>query len=325
MSYPNTIPMGRFGALACTAFTLLLAPEAMAGDIVVEATSTVVTANPSSGGVFASVVAGDAAVLHIEVFVPGMDVVPGQYTNYTIDGAASYMEIGGVREVITGGQLGIINDFPVADRIQMMNAPAMNGGGATLEAGDSSGTLFGSTDITAEQGSWPSTTWTSYNFGFFGAGNFIECDLPDVSIFEPAFGTNYCGPAVPNSSGAPATVRATGSPAVSANDLGLLAMDLPVSSFGYFLVSDTQGFVTNPGGSQGNLCVGGSVGRFIGQIQNSGAAGEISISVDLTQIPGPNGPITGMVGDSWNFQCWFRDANPTSTSNFTDAIEVVLE
>jgi hypothetical protein len=32
-----------------------------------------------------------------------------------------------------------------------------------------------------------------------------------------------------------------------------------------------------------------------------------------------------MVGDTWNFQCWFRDANPMTTSNFSDAIEVVLE
>ncbi|QDV06273.1 hypothetical protein Poly30_17810 [Planctomycetes bacterium Poly30] len=316
---------GRLGALACTAFALLLAPTAAAGDIILEATGVVVTANPSGGGVFSTVVVGDAALLHVEVSVPGMDLVAGQYTNYTIDGAASYVEIGGYREMLTGGQVGIINDFPVADRIQMMNAPAMNGGGVTLEAGDSTGTLFSSTDITTELGSWPSSTWTSYNFGFFGAGNFIEFSLPDVAIFEPMFGTNYCGPAVPNSSGASGTVRATGSPFVANNDLGLLASALPTSSFGFFIVSSTQGFAANPGGSQGNLCVGGAVGRFIGQIQNSGATGEIAVTVDLTQIPQPTGPVVGAAGESWNFQCWFRDANPTITSNFTDAIEVVLE
>ena len=103
------------------------------------------------------------------------------------------------------------------------------------------------------------------------------------------------------------------------------ASGLPAGLLALPLFSESGTFVPNPGGGQGNLCVGGSVGRFIDQIQNSGAAGEIAITVDLTQIPGPNGPVTGMVGDSWNFQCWFRDANPTSTSNFTDAIEVVLE
>ncbi|MGK0480829.1 MAG: hypothetical protein ACJAQ3_000797 [Planctomycetota bacterium] len=305
--------------------TLMLAPTTMAGDIVVEAVGTVATANPSGNGPFANIQPGDAVLLHVEVSVPGTNVVVGQYTNYAIDAASSYLEIGGVREAITGGQLGIINNFPVADRIQMSSAPAMNGGGVSLELSESSGSLFGSTDITAELGSWPSTTWSSYTFGLFGGGNFIEATLPDVTISEPTFGTNYCGPAVPNSSGASASLRATGSPAASANDLGILASDLPPSSFGFFIASDTQAFVMNPGGSQGHLCVGGAVGRFIGQIQSSGAAGSISLAVDLTQIPQPTGPVTGMVGDTWNFQCWFRDANPMTTSNFSDAIEVVLE
>ena len=297
----------------------------MAGDIVVEATGTIATANPSGTSPFSGIQVGDAVLLHLEVFVPGMDVVPGQYTNYTIDAATSYIEIGGIREVITGGQAGIINNFPVADRIQISNAPAMNGGGVSLEVSESTGSLFGSTDITAELGSWPSTTWSSYTFGLFGGGSFIEGTLPDVTIFAPTFGTNYCGPAVPNSSGASASVSTTGSPAVTANDLGVLASNLPTSSFGFFITSDTQAFVMNPGGSQGHLCVGGSVGRFIGQIQNSGAAGTISLDVDLTQIPQPTGPVVGMVGDTWNFQCWFRDANPTATSNFSNAIEVTLE
>ncbi|MCP4035984.1 MAG: hypothetical protein GY733_03545 [bacterium] len=30
-------------------------------------------------------------------------------------------------------------------------------------------------------------------------------------------------------------------------------------------------------------------------------------------------------GDTWNFQCWYRDNNPGPTSNFTDAVTVVLQ
>ena len=27
-------------------------------------------------------------------------------------------------------------------------------------------------------------------------------------------------------------------------------------------------------------------------------------------------------GETWNFQAWFRDSNPTATSNFTDGLEI---
>ncbi len=29
-------------------------------------------------------------------------------------------------------------------------------------------------------------------------------------------------------------------------------------------------------------------------------------------------------GDTWNFQCWYRDNNPVPTSNFTDAVSVTF-
>ena len=38
--------------------------------------------------------------------------------------------------------------------------------------------------------------------------------------------------------------------------LWLTATDVPEDPFGYFLASQTQDFVANPGGSQGNLCLG---------------------------------------------------------------------
>ena len=67
-------------------------------------------------------------------------------------------------------------------------------------------------------------------------------------------GTSYCGPAVANSTGSPATISADGSALVTDDDVTLIADDLPMNSFGFFLTSQTQGFVANPGGSSGNLC-----------------------------------------------------------------------
>ncbi|MEM8712475.1 MAG: hypothetical protein AAGG01_16095, partial [Planctomycetota bacterium] len=136
-------------------------------------------------------------------------------------------------------------------------------------------------------------------------------------------GVVYCTPAPINSTGAPAQISAVGSSAVTDNDLTLVASQLPAFSFGFFIVSQTQGFVPNPGGSEGNLCVTGSVGRFIQQIQSSGAVGEIMASVDLTALPQPTGSVVVGSGETWNFQAWYRDSSPAGpTSNLTDGLQV---
>ena len=103
----------------------------------------------------------------------------------------------------------------------------------------------------------------------------------------------------------------------------LRAAALPTDQFGYFLTSQTQGFVANPGGSQGNLCVLGNIGRFLEQVQSSGPAGSFTIQVDLTNMP-TSPPQSVMAGETWNFQAWYRDVNPVTTSNFTDAVSVTF-
>jgi len=135
-------------------------------------------------------------------------------------------------------------------------------------------------------------------------------------------GTNECGPAVPNSSGLPAEIDGRGSEQVSANDVTLRATQLPADQFGYFLTSELQGFVVAPGSSQGNLCLGQPLARFASLIASSGSSGMLSIRPDLTSLPqlGAVQP-----GDTWRFQCWFRDMNPGATSNFTDALAITFE
>ena len=132
---------------------------------------------------------------------------------------------------------------------------------------------------------------------------------------------------LPNSTGNAATMSASGSASVAANDLVLAASSLPQNAFGFFLTSLTQGFVQNPGGSQGNLCLGGSIGRYVGpgQVQNSGAAGAISLAVDLTQHPTPTGLVSVQAGETWNFTAWYRDAvGGSATSNFANGYEIVF-
>lgn len=140
-------------------------------------------------------------------------------------------------------------------------------------------------------------------------------------------GTNYCGPAVVNSSGNSGTMGATGTGTVANNNLVLQASGLSLNAFGFFLTSRTAGLVMNPGGSQGHLCLGNPIGRYVGagQIQNSGATGMISLAVNLTQTPQPTGLVSVVPGETWRFQAWFRDAiGGTATSNFTDGYAIVF-
>ena len=133
-------------------------------------------------------------------------------------------------------------------------------------------------------------------------------------------GVNYCPPAIPNSTGVPGTITATGSVEVSVNDVTLTADQLPMD-FGYFLASPTQGFF-NPPGSIGFICLSGSIGRY-NQPGNIGQGPSISIQVDLTAVPQPTGPVAVQPGDTWNFQCWYRDLG--STNNFTDGVSITFQ
>ncbi len=142
-----------------------------------------------------------------------------------------------------------------------------------------------------------------------------------------AIGTNYCSPAIANSTGAPAAILALGSEVVASNDLTMTVSGLPPNTFAMFVTSQTQGYAFPVPGSQGALCVTGFPGRFNrpGQIQSSGSSGSLVFPVDLTSLPTPIGFTAAQPGDTWNFQAWYRDANPTVTSNFTDAVGITFQ
>ena len=163
------------------------------------------------------------------------------------------------------------------------------------------------------------TTWSGCGDPDPGRARFHRVQFRTLD--HGALGNNYCGPAVPNSSGMGAVISATGIAVAAHNDLTLTASQMPVDKFGYLLASQTQGFVAGPGGSQGNLCLGGTIGRFTQQIRSTGSTGMFSIDVDLTAIP-TSPPHSVMPGETWNFQAWFRDVNPQGTSNFTDGVSI---
>lgn len=142
-----------------------------------------------------------------------------------------------------------------------------------------------------------------------------------VVEFDPpaGFGSVICSTGA-NSTGAGATIAASGSPVVSANSFTITSTNLPANQFGIYVTSMTR----VPLGSN-NLCIGGMIGRFVlpSQILSSGAVGTISLTPDLGAFPQGNGTVAVSPGETWYFQGWFRDTVAPG-SNFTDGLEVVF-
>jgi FG-GAP repeat/Lectin C-type domain len=154
--------------------------------------------------------------------------------------------------------------------------------------------------------------WLDWN----GDGVLDECTSP-----------NYCT-ATANSTGVASVIGASGSPLMTDNAFTLEAWDLPLNEFAYFLMSESTAFVPGFGGSSGNLCVGSPIVRLNnpsdgGGVLNSGASGQVALTLDLTGLP------QGIVlapGDIWYFQLWHRDFDLAigPTSNTSDGIEVMF-
>ncbi len=145
----------------------------------------------------------------------------------------------------------------------------------------------------------------------------LVADLTAVGTPSCGF-TNYCT-AAPNSTGLVGVLNAVGSSDVLMQDLTLNSSNLPLSVFGYYLMSPARAAVQLPAPSEGLLCVGGPLYRLNGQILHSGATGTMTLALDFNNLP--QGQVF-QAGSTWNFQLWHRDMNPTATSNTTNAVEI---
>ncbi|MEM6569682.1 MAG: hypothetical protein AAF957_14835 [Planctomycetota bacterium] len=134
-------------------------------------------------------------------------------------------------------------------------------------------------------------------------------------------GRQYCD-ANENVSGESAWMRVIGNQSATFNHR-LQCQNLPVDTFGYFIVGNGSAVTPNPGGSAGNLCVSGSVGRYSNFVASSGSDGFLSLLIDPQAIPQPNGTVAAVPGDTWYFQCWTRDSQGgMATSNFSNGVSV---
>jgi len=176
---------------------------------------------------------------------------------------------------------------------------------------------------------YANSVWSDQNFIYVvGSGFNFTTGLVEAILWQRPIGpgTSYC-PANANSTGQTGNLEAAGTANVIDNNLTLIAEHLPNSSFGYFLTSTTQSNIPNPGGSQGILCLGGGIGRYVGpgQIKNTGTSGAFTLLLDLNQTPSTTGFVMVMAGETRNFQAWHRDSlGGVATSNFTNGRSVLF-
>jgi hypothetical protein len=149
-------------------------------------------------------------------------------------------------------------------------------------------------------------------------------DMNGDGLFDSCVPPTYCVGA-PNSAGTGGLITAAGSPVLVVSSLILDATNLPPSQWSYFLMSQSQASVPNFGGSQGTLCLGAPIVRLntpgTGQVSQTTAGGTRTHLLDFSNLPQA---IVFQPGDTWNFQLWFRDVNPSVTSNTTNGVTVMF-
>ncbi len=152
-----------------------------------------------------------------------------------------------------------------------------------------------------------------------GPGGFVH---PTIYRDLQFLGEISCSQPVPNSTGAFGSLRLAGTNLIGIGSLTMEASGIPVGALGLFLVGSGSGLLNPVVGSQGSLCLGGSIGRFRGpgQVLAADASGRISVTIDTTTVPSPSGPAVVSSGQRYYFQAWHRDLNPNPTSNFTSAV-----
>jgi len=279
--------------------------------------------NTLSQGRFAAAQPGQSVRLRFDVQTPG--TIFGSIQQYQVETATLTLQIGALSDGSVAAQQAL--QFQGASgAVDLLTTTTTLLGGGALELVFLGGVTYPSMDLELCVG--------AYDLGALLVARLQVTDGAGALVLTPQrlevgssgpLGSVYCTASSPNSTGATATLRAFGAAALSANDVRLRSESLPTGSSVLFLAGRNRGLVANPGGSSGILCLASPIGRYSNLVQNAGALGVAELSLDLTSLPGPTGFIAAQAGETWNFQAWYRDANPTPTSNFTDGVSFVVQ
>ncbi len=323
-----------FSALAVMSFSNA---SSLAGDLQIVAEGTVISidGNGMTTGPFSSAQVGDPVRVSVDAVLPGSANVGSRW--YSQDPQRTRLQIGSAEQ--EGGSsahdIQVYDDFanfqccPLVDYI-LTGFTLSSGVTGIFVVNDTDGSLFHTDDLSQLTGSYLLASGLGSNFltlrDAFGSTNGlgVRLDILHIIDIEP-IGTPYCSPAVPNSTGSPGRLSALGSRRIEAQRLQVQADSLGPFQLALLIAGQQTGFVANPGGSQGNLCLGGSIGRFTHAAKYADSAGSVQWDVDIRAVPTPTVPAMVVAGSTWHFQAWCRDDNPGPTSNFTDALTIQFQ
>ena len=286
-----------------------------------------ITQTPPAGP-FAGAQVGQPVTIRLELQLPGSPHSWHDMMNYALIPGQSWLRISLAQDTFSANStssIGVWDDqVGVRDEFDLDNGSLTQGGFVRIDLADMTSSIFDSSSIELLRGPYAASSLTSATGSAQVGGGLVLFAFNELISGNAGLGEVYCAPAIANSTGAPALMQVTGSDMLAADDLSLEARRLPANTLGVFLTSSTQASVAQPGGSQGVLCLGGAIGRDQSQVQSSGALGTIALAVSPLALPEPTGAVSAQVGETWNFQAWYRDADPVATSNFTDAVAVVF-
>ena len=138
-----------------------------------------------------------------------------------------------------------------------------------------------------------------------------------VGNFTAASPAIYCIAAPNSGSSAGGQIGYSGSTSVSSNNLTLTATGIPTNQFGIFFYGPNA--IQVPFGN-GFRCVGGGVFRM--NVLQSGATGSYQKQLNFFGAA-PQGAPEVDPGETWRFQCWFRDPPAGgATFNLTNTVSV---
>ena len=164
-------------------------------------------------------------------------------------------------------------------------------------------------------------TWVAYVSGQSSGTSTVALGTAIAKIvLDEASETTVCTPSSPNSTGATGRLEAIGSARAAADNLTLVARDLPTGQPVLFLSAAQAGFAPNPGGSSGDLCLGALLGRYAQQVIVSDLTGGATLQLDLPRTPQGAGTVPVLAGETRYWQAWHRESG--GGSHLTSAISV---
>ena len=326
--------------LPLAALSLALAPSAAAGQFRIVLRGAVTQVTGQVPAPFQSAATGDAFVLTLDAWDVPTILVPGTSRSYMLNDPLSTLEIGAASAPLfpgfVPGMVTIDNDLQPPnlpsplDQITIQALVDGNGSGTGNIYGlqtsivDGTAQALGTDDAVSLAQLGTTVSWTSNPQGdltFYGARVRIDA----VEFVLDSIGSAYCPASSLNVAGNFARVDAFGSREIADNDVTLIASGLPNASPGYFLASRESDVVPLPGLSSGTLCLGGAIGRFVGpgQVFLAPPSGEVSLALDLSSVPQPQGPVAVQSGETWHYQAWYRQMTTGPPANhFTGATAV---